>query len=67
MSIHVFALQITSIIASNNTIGVDYWDNPNLVKFAKFVAEQSLGYQVVDEAVYDKAAVRFARMLPTDD
>lgn len=38
MSVHVFTLQVVSVVSTNNSIWVNDWNEPNLVEFSKFMA-----------------------------
>lgn len=53
-AIHVFALCVASVVASDHTVGVDNWSNPKLKCLSQLVANYFTGHQKVYEAVDDE-------------
>ena len=66
-AIHVFALCVAAVVASNDTVGVDNRSNPKLKVFSHLVADYFAGHQKVDESVDDEGRVGLAAVLSSDD
>lgn len=64
MSVHVFSLQVGSVVAADHAIRVDDRDQPHFKQVSELVANDLLRQDVVEEAVDNKRAVRFSRVLP---
>ena len=66
-AIHVFALCVASVVASDDTVGVDNGSNPKLKCLSQLVANYFTGHQKVYEAVDDEGRVGLAAVLSSDD
>jgi hypothetical protein len=63
MAIHIFALQIASIVPCDNAVGVNNRNHPYFVDLSQLMAQQTLRDQIVDEAMNNETTVRFSWML----
>ena len=66
-AIHVFALCVAAVVASDDTVGVDDGSNPKLIEFSHLVANYFARHQKVYEAVDDEGRVGLAAVLSSDD
>ena len=66
-AIHVFALCVASVVASDDTVGVDNRSDPKLKVFSHLVANYFAGHQKVYEAVDDEGRVGLAAVLSSND
>lgn len=65
-AIHVFALCVAAVVASDDTVGVDDGSNPKLIEFSHLVANYFARHQKVYEAVDDEGRVGLAAVLSSD-
>jgi hypothetical protein len=65
MPIHILTLQVASVVANYDTIGVDDGQDPYLMRLSKLVGQQTSRKQMVGEPMNDKTTVRFSRVLST--
>ena len=66
-AIHVFALCVAAVVASNDTVRIDDGSNPELKIFSHLVTDYFAGHQKVDEAVDDEGRVSLAAVLSSND
>lgn len=55
VSVHVFALSVTTIISTHNSVGIHDWNNPELKLFSKLKRQHISRHQKIDKAVDYKA------------
>lgn len=67
MAVHIFALQIRSVIASDNPIRVNHRQNPNLINFSEFIWQYIFRHKVVHKPMNYKATMCFTRVLSSNN
>lgn len=65
-TIHVFALGVASVIATNNAIRIHHWNEPKFQLFSKLFRDWVFLKQKVDQTMYDKRWICFTWMLSSN-
>lgn len=55
MSVHIFALEVRSVISSHYTVRVHNGDDPHLVLVSELVGQHRPRQYIIDEAMYNEA------------